>query len=668
MSKNNKNFKNKITAVKDGLSFLNRVTDEAEQQDDFSEPISNRPSKLNKISSKINKLEENNERDQVLVSKLGKKLSKTKVSSIRGITSKPPPRQTCSAAMMSNNSNQNPKSSNRNSFAHRVSHMRTTVNTQYKPKHAMRLTRVSNKAHHFDRRMPELYERRDPNKVMHQNNHGKSSSNMGLDDDAFVEEEEIDRHSKTIVNARHSTLNNDSKRISKSNTPHHHVHTIQDARDYLSTIQLYDKRKKQYILKVNELSELSVKMLKREQIVAFWNAFMLFDHYETCTINAPELAKTLGHLGLPVKIEDIQSIIDCYDENQNGELDFEEYLNLMTNPEVFARLINKSRVSAMHSNNHESNRRSTKSADANNRRSTRKTNSSKSASEKHEIKRPQNFHTPNKPDYKDCIMYEVMNEFFNSKSLSEEQEEQIVSFYAKTMNNMHHHKTYTPHAAHVVHHYADGARSLGLTEKEISCQIEAIKEQQRVETNKQKKYSPYANPMAMIPPIAKNDEYKKKYKVMAANNQKEACAIWRDKPIVNYKVQLPSITVKEEKCAENLKLIRKRTGKVRNKYRIKLSEQQKEFSTQIWDSLRFRKIPNQRLQDIIEEVFEAYTKVTRMQPLKDKPKTVAYSLHDFASIFNENDSDDDSGVYDFLEEYLQAPFIRKRKELAALQN
>lgn len=343
-------------------------------------------------------------------------------------------------------------------------------------------------------------------------------------------------------------------------------------------------------------------------------------------------------------------IIDSYDDNQNGELDFEEYLNLMTNPDAFAKLIK--------SNARETHARKTRKSEPNvnpNRRSTKKGNKGPV--------RPSNFHTPNKPDYRDVIMYEVMNEFFNSKSLSEEQEQEIVKFYAKTMNNIQHHKTYTPHAAHVVHHYADGARSLGLTEKEISCQIEAIKEQNRVESNKQKKYSPYAKPMGMIPPIAKNDEYKKKYKVMAANNLKEACAIWRDKPIVNYKVQLPSITVKEEKCAENLKLIRKRTGKVRNKYRIQLSEKQKINSEKIWESLRFKKIPNQRLKDIIEEVFDAYTTVTRMHPLNDKPKTVAYSIHDFAQMF-EDDSDDDSGVYDFLEQYQHAPFIRRRKQQA----
>merc|ERR1712025_336537 len=156
--------------------------------------------------------------------------------------------------------------------------------------------------------------------------------------------------------------------------------------------------------------------------------------------------------------------------------------------------------------------------------------------------------------------------------------------------------------------------------------------------------------------------YKKKYKVMASNNQKEACAIWRDKPIVNYKVQLPSITVKEEKCAENLKRIRNKTAKVKNLYRVHLSEVQKANSEKIWASLRFKKIPNQRLKDIVEEVFSAYTTNVRMQPLQDKPNYIAYSVDDFENVF-QNDSDSEgSGVYDFLEPYQHAPFIQKRKE------
>ena len=528
--------------------------------------------------------------------------------------------------------------------------------------------------------MPELYER----------NNKKANLLQSKKVDQSIPEKTQDKKEKSSPESNHQSTRNSQ----------HHSHHKETPKPCYNGLVLLDKRKMPYELKVDQLSDLS-RLLKKEQISAFWNAFMLFDHYETCTINSTELAKTLGHLGIPVRIEDIQLIIDSYDDNQNGELDFEEYLNLMTNPDVFARILNKGRQSMHQNGNHgeggshdhqqtkqgkkdrgSQSARTSKKAIKNSNKDKNSTNSKKSSGtgkntsrpvttsnavsnsspSQMKIHRPTTFHTPNKPDYRDCIMYEVMNEFFNSKSLSEEQEEQIVGFYAKTMKTIHQDKKYTPHAAHVVHHYADGARSLGLTEKEIEHQIEAIKEQQRIETNEVKKHSPYAKPMAMIPAIPKNDKYRKKYKVMAANNEKEACAIWRDKPIVNYKVQLPSITVKEEKCAENLQVIRNKTAKVKNLYRVHLSEVQKQNSEKIWASLRFKKIPNQRLQDIVEEVFSAYTTNVRMQPLQDKPNYIAYSVDDFENVFQDDSDSEGSGVYDFLEPYQHAPFIQKRKE------
>lgn len=226
------------------------------------------------------------------------------------------------------------------------------------------------------------------------------------------------------------------------------------------------------------------------------------------------------------------------------------------------------------------------------------------------------------------------------------------------MNHFSHDKKYTPHAAHVVHHYADGARSLGLTEKEIQHQIDIINEQQKCETNEQKRNSPYAKPMAMIPPIAKTDEYKKKFTVMARNNEIENLAIWRDTPIINYHVDLPSITVKEEICAENLKLIRKKTYSVKNDYRIKLSKVQKDNSDNLWSTLRYQNIPNERLKDILKCVYGAYTTNVRMQPLKWSSTLT----NNNPKVFSDIDSDGgSSGLYDFLEPYSQAPFIRKKK-------
>ena len=466
---------------------------------------------------------------------------------------------------MKSTAQDNHEDDSKKSFLQRVNHAkhrdaRDPGAAVSRPKYSMKLKKgkTGNSS-----RMPELYQRPVTDGAKHKGDDTKN------------------KDGKRVSSAQHSDHPHDQQNhrtgILHGHQSQKHHHTVLTEEMIPS---LVDRKGMPYKMDLKSLSDLA-SILKPQQISAFWNVFMLFDHYETCTINSTELTRTLCHLGIQVRVDDIEEMINQYDDNQNGELDFEEYLNLMTNPDCFSKII---------SHAEDEHGKEEKGKDK----------------EERKVERPQNFHTPNKPDYRDCIMYEVMNEFFNSNALTAEQEEEIVGFYAKTMKTIHHHKHHTPHAAHVVHHYADGARSLGLTEKEIEHQINAIKKQRRCEKNQQKKHSPYAKPMAMIPPIPKNDKYKKKYKVMSSNNRKEASAIWRDKPIVNYKVKLPSITVKEEKCAENLKLIRKKTGKVKNNYRVKLSEVQADNTNKIWDSLRVKKIPNQRLQDMVEEVFSAY--------------------------------------------------------------
>lgn len=219
---------------------------------------------------------------------------------------------------------------------------------------------------------------------------------------------------------------------------------------------------------------------------------MLFDHYETGVISASELSTTLNHLGLHTNEQELQAIIDAHDDNGNGALDFEEYLNLMTDPSIFQAM--------MQGNKPE-----------------------RKQPEPVQTNRPTTFHTPNKPDYRDCLMYEVMNEFFNCKSLGADQEREIVGFYAKTLKHIHTHKPHQQHAAHVVHHYADGARSLGLTEKEIKQEIDKIREKQKCEKNEKKRNSPYANPMRMIPRMDKSIEYKKKYSAVLVKKLFRIC-------------------------------------------------------------------------------------------------------------------------------------------------
>lgn len=417
-------------------------------------------------------------------------------------------------------------------------------------------------------------------------------------------------HKNHTVDVRNSKANGKTTKENKTggglfgNSKNLKVHT--------SEIQLTDKKNRKYVVDRSKMS-LTSNQLGHGQVIAFWNAFMLFDHYETGVISASELSTTLNHLGLHTNEQELQAIIDAHDDNGNGALDFEEYLNLMTDPSIFQAM--------MQGNKPE-----------------------RKQPEPVQTNRPTTFHTPNKPDYRDCLMYEVMNEFFNCKSLGADQEREIVGFYAKTLKHIHTHKPHQQHAAHVVHHYADGARSLGLTEKEIKQEIDKIREKQKCEKNEKKRNSPYANPMRMIPRMDKSIEYKKKYNVMSRNNTKEGHLIWRGTPIVNYKVNLPRLEVNWSKTFENLKKIRHKAHDKNNQYRIGLSEVQKTNNKKLWSMLRYQHIPCERLKDVLTEVYGAYTTHVTMQPLDSKPRYVAYSIHDFKSVFPDlSDSDDEDG-------------------------
>jgi hypothetical protein len=320
-----------------------------------------------------------------------------------------------------------------------------------------------------------------------------------------------------------------------------------------------------------------------------------------------------------------------------GIVCFEDYLNIMTNPEMFRELNEERNVATRRDS--EMTKRTSSTGEIHTRHST-----------------TQNFHTPNKPDYKDCVMYEVMNKFFNSTGLGKHKKEKILDFYKTTMK----HFTNNPknqHAAHVVHHYADGARSLGLTEKEIKKQIDLIKENRRHEKNTQKKNSPYAKPMNLIPKIDKNTSYKKTYNEMIKSYKRERSHIWKGECIVNYRVDLPKIErpneqkikkkFQEYENMDNLNAIRRKTRKVYNEYRVKLSNQQTANNDNLWKTLRCQQITqhNKRLRDILKEVYGAYTKHVVLQPLSSKKRHVAYKLHDFSELFSDfSDTDDEQGV------------------------
>ena len=96
-------------------------------------------------------------------------------------------------------------------------------------------------------------------------------------------------------------------------------------------------------------------ILTDAQYQAFQEAFELFDKNGGGTIDAAELQKTLDDCGIYVNGDDLGKIIThkhmthhmflveimlSLDHDGNGEVDFDEFLNLMTNTDVFLEVLN----------------------------------------------------------------------------------------------------------------------------------------------------------------------------------------------------------------------------------------------------------------------------------------------------------------------------------------
>ena len=104
------------------------------------------------------------------------------------------------------------------------------------------------------------------------------------------------------------------------------------------------------------LAEHEEMILTDAQYQAFQEAFELFDKNGGGTIDAAELQKTLDDCGIYVNGDDLGmthilllipydnltlvEIMLSLDHDGNGEVDFDEFLNLMTNTDVFLEVLN----------------------------------------------------------------------------------------------------------------------------------------------------------------------------------------------------------------------------------------------------------------------------------------------------------------------------------------
>jgi hypothetical protein len=178
--------------------------------------------------------------------------------------------------------------------------------------------------------------------------------------------------------------------------------------------------------------------LTDDQVQAFQEAFELFDKNGGGTIDAAELQRTLADVGINVNGDDLIEIMRTLDHDGNGEVDFAEFLNLMTSTDLFLAAIN-----------------------------------------------PDDQSTSD-DQRKRVILFDVLTKFMKKQALKGVNE--LIGYYSKKYKKVtsvnHHNK-----GAHVIGHYADGAKVIGLTDVELYKQLKRLTNN-KTESNEN---SPYAS-------------------------------------------------------------------------------------------------------------------------------------------------------------------------------
>jgi len=172
----------------------------------------------------------------------------------------------------------------------------------------------------------------------------------------------------------------------------------------------------------DKLTDNRADCLTEDQVQAFQEAFELFDKNGGGTIDAAELQRTLADVGINVNGDDLIEIMCTLDHDGNGEVDFAEFLNLMTSTDLFLAAIN-----------------------------------------------PESELTSD-DQRKRVILFDVLTKFMKKQALKGVNE--LIGYYSKKYKKVtsnHHNK-----GAHVIGHYADGAKVIGLTDVELYKQLKRL--------------------------------------------------------------------------------------------------------------------------------------------------------------------------------------------------
>ncbi|XP_072046796.1 uncharacterized protein [Amphiura filiformis] len=182
--------------------------------------------------------------------------------------------------------------------------------------------------------------------------------------------------------------------------------------------------------------------LTNQQIAAFKEVFDLFDSNGGGTIDSQELQQALASVDIHLSEEEIYDVLKTIDKDGSGEIDFEEFLTMMTNTEKFLEMF----------------------------------------AAKHEGDVCASL--PKGVEGREMILFDALTKFMRTSALK--QMDEIVGYYNT--------KYKRAQAPHVVMHYAAGARLIGLTEKQLVQHMKLLQQSNR-ENNYQ---SPYAQPLRFI--------------------------------------------------------------------------------------------------------------------------------------------------------------------------
>ncbi|XP_054758612.1 uncharacterized protein LOC129264684 [Lytechinus pictus] len=195
--------------------------------------------------------------------------------------------------------------------------------------------------------------------------------------------------------------------------------------------------------------------LTKEQVEAFQEVFDLFDSNGGGTIDADELQLALSSVDIHLPAQDIRDVLEGIDKDGSGEIDFEEFLTLMTNTEKFLETV----------------------ADSHDE------------------------HALGEDDVaggRETVLFDALTKFMKTSALKQMD---VLERYFNT-------KYKRAQAPHVVMHYAAGARLIGLTEKQLAQHLDRLQE-----SNEEYDYkSPYAEPLRIMLAPQRNVRKKKKKK------------------------------------------------------------------------------------------------------------------------------------------------------------